>query len=94
MSYDFVKSKENELVDILNKLQKDYEEIENKEYKIYNNQQQKYVSWEIAYLKEEMQGIMKMCTILQYYVRLEAEKLWLNLEEKDRDYYENNIKEL
>lgn len=75
MSYDFVKSKENELVDILNKLQKDYEEIENKEYKIYNNQQQKYVSWEIAYLKKEMQEIMKMCTILQYYVRLEAEKL-------------------
>lgn len=94
LSYDFVKSKENELVDILNKLQKDYEEIENKEYKIYNNQQQKYVSWEIAYLKEEMQEIMKMCTILQYYVRLEAEKLWLKLDKNDHDYYENKIKEL
>ncbi len=94
LSYDFVKGKEKELVDILTKLQKDYNEIGEKTYKIYNDQQQKYISRRIEYLKEKMQEIIKTCTVLQYDIRLEAEKLWLKLDSKDHDYYQNKINEL
>lgn len=94
LSYDFVKSKEEELVGILSKLKKDYNEIWKNEYKIYNDQQKKYISTNIKSLKDKMQEVITMCSILQYDIRLEAEKLWLKLDSNEHDYYQNKISEL